>query len=529
MPESHLNARSTTGTRTRVPDVSYLSGLCPICVKDCLELCEVGKSAFRGREVLYPQPEKFGDSTAASNKDYVLDWSHFQILTTVQGAEGIEPDSDKALFPAVDIETSVGGIPLKIPVLTAGLGSTLVATKNWRSLAVGAAISGTIQVIGENVVGMDPKSKFTNGKVTYSQDLEFRVNAYREFWDGKYGDIVVQTNVEDQRLGADVYALSKLEVNAIERKWGQGAKAIGGEVRVTSLDDALMLKERGYTIIPDPEDPNVQAAFKDGVFKSFERHSRVGMPTERDFLEDIDRLRAQGAKKVFLKTGAYRPAAVAFTMKLASEAKVDAVTFDGAGGGTAMSPVPMMQECSTPTVFLETQVLGCIELLKKKNRYIPDIIMAGGFMDETQIFKSIAMSNFGTGPYVKATAMARAPITAVMKASYFVELYEKGELPAEFESLYGSRPDQFFICTTELQNRFRDSFKNIPPGAIGLYSYYCDRIGTGLKQLMAGSRKWKLGFLSRKDLASLTERAYKVTGIPLIETIEKDQLERILG
>jgi len=29
---------------------------------------------------------------------------------------------------------------------------------------------------------------------------------------------VVQTNVEDQRLGTDVYAISKLEVNVIERK-----------------------------------------------------------------------------------------------------------------------------------------------------------------------------------------------------------------------------------------------------------------------------------------------------------------------
>jgi len=46
----------------------------------------------------------------------------------------------------------------------------------------------------------------------------------------------VQTNVEDQRLGIDAYALSKLEVNIIERKWGQGAKAIGGEVRLKDIE-----------------------------------------------------------------------------------------------------------------------------------------------------------------------------------------------------------------------------------------------------------------------------------------------------
>jgi hypothetical protein len=81
-----------------------------------------------------------------------------------------------------------------------------------------------------------------------------RVRKFREFWDGKNGDVIVQTNVEDQRMGVDEYALSKLEVNVIERKWGQGAKAIGGEVRINDIDRAIMLKKRGYLVIPDPED-----------------------------------------------------------------------------------------------------------------------------------------------------------------------------------------------------------------------------------------------------------------------------------
>ena len=68
-------------------------------------------------------------------------------------------------------------------------------------------------------------------------------------------------------LGIDAYALSKLEVNIIERKWGQGAKAIGGEVRLKDLQKAILLKNRGYIVIPDPEDPVVQQAFKDGVFQ----------------------------------------------------------------------------------------------------------------------------------------------------------------------------------------------------------------------------------------------------------------------
>ena len=525
---AYLDGMSTTGTRTRVKDVCPTSGMCPICIKECPTLCEIGLSSFRGREVLYPTPEQFGHSTAASVKDYWLDWSHLNILSRLRGAEGIESDSDLAFFNNANIETSLGGIPLKVPLANGAFGSTLVAKNNWAGLAVGAALSGIIIVIGENVCGMDPESKFVNGKITSSKEMQYRVSKFREFWDGKYGGVAVQTNVEDQRWGVDVYAISKLEVEVIERKWGQGAKAIGGEVRISSLERALTLKKRGYYVVPDPEDPQVQEAFKNGVFKSFERHSRVGMPVERNIIEDIEWLRGQGAKKVSIKTGAYRPVDVAWTMKVGSDAKVDYITFDGAGGGTGMSPVPMMNEMSTPTVYLEAQILKCAQILKRKGKYVPDISMAGGFISETQIFKSIAMSNFGDGPLVKAITMARAPLTATMKSSYFVELAEQGKLPRNFANLYGSEPKKFFIAAPELEKKYGEKFKDIPWPAVGLYSYLVERMGGGLQQLMAGTRKWKLDLINRDDLVSLTERASKVTGIPTPEELESDTLEQIL-
>lgn len=528
MSDIYANSRSTTDTAVRKKDVNPTSGMCPICVRDCKVLCEVGKSALRGREVLYPDTEWFGHSTASSNKDYGLDWSDFQILTDLMGAKGIEPSPDKATFPAASIKTVAGGVPLSVPVFTAGLGSTAVAKNYWGGLAAGAAISGSIQVIGENVCGMDMDSVITNGKVQKSPDLKYRVDAFREFWDGKNGEIVVQTNVEDQRLGTDVYALSQLEVNIIERKWGQGAKAIGGEVRIGDLNKAIELKKRGYIVLPDPEDPAVQKAFKDGSFKTFERHSRVGFPEFKGFVEDIEWLRDQGAKKVFLKTGAYRPAATAFALKCASESKIDLLTFDGAGGGTGMSPVPMMNDCSTPTVYLQAQVMSCVKLMKENGMYVPDIAFAGGFVNETQIYKSMAMSDLGNGPMVKAIAMARAPITAVMKAEYFQELSKKNDLPASFSKAYTSDPNKFMIAYSELEEKFGSDVKNIPIGAIGLYTYWHDRIGVGLQQLMAGARKFRLDCISRGDIASITERAAKVTGIPMVSEMEEDLMAKIL-
>lgn len=526
---SYLNAKSTTGTRTRVKDTSPTSGMCPICIHDCPFLCTISLSAFRGREALYPEPRHFGTSTAGALKDFRLDWSHFNIQSRLFEVQGIEEDSDKAIFPNASTETEIAGIPVKIPILAGAFGSTMVGKKFWDGIAIGSALSGAMVIVGENVCGMDPESKITNGKVTYSKEMERRINTFREFWDGKHGDIVVQTNVEDKRLGVDVYALSKLEVNVIERKWGQGAKAIGGEVRIRDLDKAKKLKERGYIVLPDPEDPEVQQAFKEGVFRSFERHSRVGIPKERDFLEDIDWLRDQGAKRVTLKTGAYRPSAVAYTMKMASKAKIDAVSFDGAGGGTGMSPVPMMDEMSVPTVYLESTVLKCAQRLKEKGRHVPDIIMAGGFINETQIFKSLAMSNFGDEPFVKGVLMGRAPLTATMKAHYFAQRYKEGKLPKNFTKKFGDKPEQFFIATPELKAEYGERFKDIPWQAVGLYTYFTDRLGVGLKQLLAGTRKWRLDLLNRNDLMSLSERATKVTGIPLIEETDTEAIERILG
>lgn len=525
---SYLNGISTTDTHTRVQDVSPTSGMCPICIEECPVLCEISLSAFRGRENLYPVPEEFGTSTAASLKNYGLDWSDLNILSRLRGAKGIEEDPDEALFNNVDISSEMGGVPLNIPIASGAYGSTEVAKRHWDALSIGAALSGSILVVGENVCRMDPDAKFSEGSIAYSKDMEHRVEKFREFWDGEHGDISVQTNVEDERRDVESYVISDLGVNIIERKWGQGAKAIGGEVRIPSLDRAITLKNRGYIVLPDPEKKEVQEAYKDGIINSFERHSRVGMPERKDFLEDVDQLREKGAEKVTLKTGAYRPSDVAWTMRTASEAEVDYVTFDGAGGGTGMSPVPMMNEMSTPTVYLEAQILKCAQILDDKDKYVPDISMAGGFIKESQILKSIALSNFGDGPYIKSITMARAPITAAFKGSYFAELAEKDELPSQFEEKYGNKVENFFITADDLRDKYGKDFEKIPPGALAVYTYLSSRVGTGLRQLLAGTRKWDLEFAGRDDLAALTERAARVTDIPLMDEVESDAYERIL-
>jgi hypothetical protein len=189
----------------------------------------------------------------------------------------------------------------------------------------------------------------------------------------------------------------------------------------------------------------------------------------------------------------------------------------------------MMDEMSIPTVYLEALVLRCAQMLKKKGRYVPDLVMAGGFIEETSIFKAIAMSNFGEGPFIKAVLLGRSPITAAFKGGYFKQLADEGKLPKTFADRFGATPDKFFIAAPDLKKKYGARFKEIPWEAVAVYTYLTDRIGVGLKQMLAGNRKWKLDLISRNDLMSLSERAAKVTGVPMPDEVEKDAVEKILG
>lgn len=60
-------------------------------MESCIGMCEIGKSDYRGHEVIYPQP--FGITTTASQKAYPVDLSHFNIMGTAVGAIGIEEGS----------------------------------------------------------------------------------------------------------------------------------------------------------------------------------------------------------------------------------------------------------------------------------------------------------------------------------------------------------------------------------------------------------------------------------------------------
>ncbi|RKZ00148.1 MAG: FMN-binding glutamate synthase family protein [Ignavibacteriae bacterium] len=522
---SRVNASAATLTKNRTEDsVTPASGMCVTCVDGCIGMCEIGKSAYRGHEVIYPQP--FGVITTASEKTYPVDYSHFNIMGTAVGAHGIEADSDKAVFPAVDIEVAFGhdkGLKFRYPWIIPGIGSTNIAKNNWEGLAIGSALAGTGLTIGENVVGMDQESVIKNGKPVDTVDLKRRVKLYKDYQRDGYGAIVVQANVEDTRLGVQEYAIEKLDVECVEIKWGQGAKNIGGEVKIKDLKKAQMLYDRGYIVLPNPTDQNVIKAFERGAFKEFERHSRIGMVTEESFAQRVEELRKAGAKYVFLKTGAYRPADLARAIKFSSKYKIDLLTVDGAGGGTGMSPWRMMNEWGMPPVELHSLLYNYAKRLSDQGEHIPALALAGGFTFEDQIFKGLAIG----APFVKMIGMARSPIAAAMVGKTIGRTIDENQVPVYVER-FGNTKDEIFVTAADLRVELGDEeFEKIPTGALGLYTYY-ERLAQGLRQLMCGSRKFTLEHISRDDIASLTHEAEEISGIKYITELDKEEVEDIL-
>jgi len=289
MSYTKVNASAATLSKNRTEDaITSISGMCATCVDGCIGMCEIGKSAYRGAEMIYPQP--FGIITAASEKNYPVDYGHLTILGTCVGAHGIEEDSDKAIFPNVSIEREIGSdnkFTCGLPFVIAGMGSTNVAAQNWEGLAIGSAISGVPLTIGENVVGMDMSAEIKDGRVVHSPSLISRVKPYQDWQINGKGQIILQANIEDTRIGVQEYAIEKLGVEAVELKWGQGAKDIGGEVMINNLEKAQELYKRGYIVLPNPTDEKVIEAFNRGIFHDFERHSRVGMVTEEAFMTRV--------------------------------------------------------------------------------------------------------------------------------------------------------------------------------------------------------------------------------------------------
>jgi glutamate synthase domain-containing protein 2 len=223
-----------------------------------------------------------------------------------------------------------------------------------------------------------------------------------------------------------------------------------------------------------------------------------------------------------MKTGAYSAVELAMALRYGAEAKLDLLTIDGAPGGTGMSPWPMMNEWGIPTFYLQSLTYKYCEKLSKRGIRVPDLAIAGGFSSEDGVFKALAMGS----PYVKAVCMGRGLMIPGMVGKNIGNWLAEGNLPNSV-SKYGKNVNEIFVNYAELEEKFGSKMKDIPLGAVGIYTY-CQKFKVGLQQLMAGSRNFRLSTISRKDLMALTEEAAKISGIPYVMDAYSNEANVIL-
>ena len=82
------------------------SGMCSFCTEDCLGTCELGLAAVRGSQTVYPT--NTGANQVASEKDYPIDYSHFNINGHCFGTHGVRPNYEDATIYNVKLERRYG-------------------------------------------------------------------------------------------------------------------------------------------------------------------------------------------------------------------------------------------------------------------------------------------------------------------------------------------------------------------------------------------------------------------------------------
>ena len=194
------------------------------------------------------------------------------------------------------------------------------------------------------------------------------------------------------------------------------------------------------------------------------------------------------------------------------------------GGGTGMSPWRMMNEWGIPPVHLHSLLYQYAKRITDKGGYLPALTVAGGFAFEDQIFKGLALG----APFVKLVGMARAPIAAAMVGKTIGRTIDENQVPVYVER-FGNSKDDIFVTASALRKELgSEEYEKIPTGALGLYTYY-ERLAQGLRQLMAGCRKFATEYIAREDIAALTHQAADISRIQYVMDVDQKEVDKILN
>ncbi|MFG3052677.1 glutamate synthase-related protein [Kitasatospora sp. NPDC048239] len=304
---------------------------------------------------------------------------------------GREPD-----YRDVELATDIGGFRSALPVYVSALGSTRAAGGDLGlALSRQAGALGVPMVIGENVVPV-------NGYGRLGEDADRallgRLRAYTDgladgLADGGadgLGGVAVQQSTEDadaevwNLVYSDPAALPLLESGrlAFELKVGQGAKPGLGGMTVLDAEAAARIGDR-YGLDPVFGEGRVLRSGTPGTFTAEILRQQV-----RLMRNNFPRAR------VWVKLHPGRD--VAQAARVAAEAGADAVTVDGAEGGTGWAPGAFPRHVGLP-------LAECLRRLADDPP--PCLLVSGRIWEGSRAVKSLALG-------ARAVGLGRAALLA---------------------------------------------------------------------------------------------------------------------
>jgi hypothetical protein len=296
-------------------------------------------------------------------------------------------------FGDVDLSTTFGGLRSTLPLYLSAFGSTRVA-----SVDLGLAASrqagwlGIPMVVGENVLRVNG---FGRGEDDAEGSMLARISAYADGVLDGYGGVVVQQSTEDadaevwNMVYSDPSAHQLLESGrlAFELKVGQGAKpGLGGMTLLDPVSAARLADS--FTMVP------VGVGVAEGIVGgevadptlSVLRCCSPGTFTEEILRQQIRLMRNNFPRaRIWVKLPPARDVRAAAVV--AWQAGADAVTVDGAEGGTGWAP----------TAFLEHVGLSLGECLRRIGTPEGCLLVSGRMWEGTRVAKSLALGASAAG------------------------------------------------------------------------------------------------------------------------------------
>ncbi|MFI8105269.1 glutamate synthase-related protein [Streptomyces sp. NPDC086023] len=355
---------------------------------------EVRARARNGTAEVFPAPGAYGEELFGARETHAYDELDrarlappvFMPLRLEKLIElGREPG-----YADVDLRTGIGGFSAELPLYLSAFGSTRAGSGDLGTAASRqAARLGIPMVIGENMV---PVHGYRRGDGAVRSALLARIAAYTEELPDGVGGVVVQQSTEDadsevwNLVYSDPGTRPLLESGrlAFELKTGQGAKPGLGGMTVVGAAEAERLAGRF----------DVREVFGE------DSEHRLRCATAGTFTQEIVRQQLRFMRNNFPKARTwvkFHPGRdVADAAATAWAAGADAVTVDGAEGGTGWAP----------RVFLDQVGLSLAECLHRIGRPAGCLLASGRIWEGGRAVRALALG-------ARAVGLGRAALIAV--------------------------------------------------------------------------------------------------------------------